>query len=70
MTLRELRESKYRAQVDVASALHVTVTSVSNWERGVQNPRLTQIREMAEYFGVDPDVVAQAVRESQQQAKS
>lgn len=70
MNLRQLRESKYRAQVDVASALHVTVTTVSNWERGVQNPRLTQIRELAKYLEVEPDVVAQAIRESQQQAQA
>jgi len=70
MTLKDLRESKFRTQIEIAAALHVAVTTVSRWESGVQTPRLPQLRELAEFLGVPPETVQQAVVESQRQAKA
>ena len=64
MTLKELRESKFMTQMQVAADLHVTVTTVSNWERGVQTPRLHQMVDMATMFGVTPEQVRDAVENS------
>ena len=64
MTLKELRESHYKTQIEVAAHCHVAPTTVSKWENGVQNPRLNQIVEMAELFNVSPQEVDAAIRDS------
>jgi repressor LexA len=66
MTLRELRESKFLTQLDVAFKVGVAPATVSNWELGKQEPRFAQIRALAELFGVTPQEIQDAVNKSKQ----
>lgn len=54
-TIRELREAKGMTQLEVAFQLKVTPATVSNWERGVFEPKATQLRAIAKLFGVSSD---------------
>ena len=69
MTLRELRESHFMTQTEVAAACAVTVTTVSNWERGEQQPRIVLIRKLAEVFQTTPQEIQQSVTETMHQAQ-
>jgi DNA-binding XRE family transcriptional regulator len=64
LTLKELRESRAYTQTEVAAACQVAVNTVSNWERGFSEPRLPQIRRLAELFKVTIAEVQDAVRSS------
>ena len=54
-TIRELREDHGLTQLEVAYRLKVTPATVSNWERGIYEPKVTQLRAMARLFGVRMD---------------
>ncbi len=51
-TIRQLREERGWAQLDVALRLGVSAAAVSNWERGRTVPRLEHRRRLAQLFGV------------------
>ena len=70
MTLRELREGRFMTQTEIAAFCAVTVTTVSNWERGEQQPRIVLIRKLAELFQTTPQDIQQALVETAQQAQS
>ena len=67
LTLKQLRESKYLMQFEVAEKLQVSPSSVSLWESGKREPDLRSIRELAVVYAVTPDVVQGAVQETQAQ---
>lgn len=52
-----LRKEHSMTQEQLAEALGVTFASVSKWERGVANPELNLIAEMADLFGVSFDAL-------------
>jgi len=54
-TIRKLREDHGLTQLEVAYRLKVTPATVSNWERGIYEPKVTQLRAMARLFGVRMD---------------
>ena len=54
-TIRELRTEREKTQRDIALHLKVTTATVYNWEQRTVEPRATQVREMAKYFGVSMD---------------
>jgi transcriptional regulator with XRE-family HTH domain len=54
-TIRELREEKGWTQLEVAYRAKVTPATVSNWERGVYEPKVSQLRTLARLFGVKMD---------------
>ena len=64
MTLRELREAKGLTQLEVAIELKTTPGTISNWERGAQEPRLAQVTALSKLYGVTEIVIIQAVRNS------
>ncbi len=66
MTLKDLREAKSLTQMEVAIELKTTPGTISNWERGVQEPRLAQIQALAKLYGVSADKIIQAVQDSKQ----
>lgn len=70
MTLKQLRESKYLMQMEVAEKLKVSPAAVSLWESGKRQPDLRNVRELAVVYAVAPDVVQQAVQETQAQRDS
>jgi putative transcriptional regulator len=56
-TIRELREAAGLTQLEVAYRVGVTPATVSNWERGVFEPKVSQLRKLAQLFGVSMDDV-------------
>ena len=56
-TIRELREARGWTQLQLAYKLGVTPATVSNWERGVFEPKAGQLRALARAFGVSMDEV-------------
>jgi len=54
-TIREYREERGWTQFELAVKVGVTPGAVSNWERGVSEPKVSQLRRLAEVFGVKMD---------------
>lgn len=50
--IRRLRRSRDMTQADLAKAIGVGATSVSNWERGDAEPLMGRVRAMAKLFRV------------------
>ncbi len=57
-TIEELRKAKGLTQLQVAYQINVTPATVSNWERGVYEPKVTQLRALARLFDVSMDGIA------------
>ena len=57
-TIRQLREERGWTQLELAYKLGVTPATVSNWERGVFDPKALQLRALARAFGVSMDDIA------------
>jgi len=53
--LRELRESKNIAQDTFALELDLSNSSVSRWENGLQQPAISVLFKLAQYFNVSTD---------------
>ena len=51
-TIRQYREERGWTQLELANKLEVTPATVYTWERGRNEPRVAQLRKMAELFGV------------------
>ena len=64
MTLKELREDHFLTQTEVGVHCGVTSTTVSNWERGEQQPRVPQIRKLAELYHMTPQAIQESVNET------
>jgi transcriptional regulator with XRE-family HTH domain len=54
-TIREFREQHGWTQFELAVKAGVTPSTVSNWERGIFEPKVSQLRKLAELFGVRMD---------------
>jgi transcriptional regulator with XRE-family HTH domain len=54
-TIRELREAHGMTQLELAVRIGVTPASVYNWESGRYQPRIKQLRDLAQAFGVSSD---------------
>lgn len=50
--LRTLRESRNMTQRELADMLKVSQTAIALWEKGVREPRLGQLRQIADALGV------------------
>jgi transcriptional regulator with XRE-family HTH domain len=57
-TIKQLREAKKWTQLDLANQLDVTPSTIYNWERGKVEPRVSQLRKLADVFGVRMDEIA------------
>jgi len=66
-TLKELREACYLTQAQVAERLGLSISNVSNWERGIYPPRRRLFPELAKLYGVTPQEIEAATRERPQQ---
>lgn len=53
--LRLLRREKRMTQQELADALEVKRATISNYEIGRRSPHLSELRRIAEYFGVGLD---------------
>jgi transcriptional regulator with XRE-family HTH domain len=56
-TIRELREQRGWSQFELAVKVGVTPGAVGKWERGISEPKATQLRSLAEAFGVLMDQI-------------
>lgn len=56
-TIKELREDQGWTQLDLAVKLGVTPTTISAWERGMYEPRASQLRALATVLGVPMDQI-------------
>jgi transcriptional regulator with XRE-family HTH domain len=56
-TIKELREAAGWTQLDLAFKIGVTPTTISAWERGMYEPRASQLRALAEAFSVRMDEI-------------
>ena len=63
-TIRELREQQGWTQLDLAYRARVTPATVSNWERGIYEPKVTQLRKLAKLFDVGSDDITLIVGEA------
>ncbi len=53
-TLRQLREASGLTQMEVATQLGVTITTVYNWERGASEPLGRHLQKLGRLYGVSP----------------
>ncbi|MDQ3533646.1 MAG: helix-turn-helix domain-containing protein [Actinomycetota bacterium] len=54
-TIQEYRKEAGLTQFELAVKLEVMPSTISNWERGLTEPRIGQLRAMARLFGVPSD---------------
>ncbi len=55
--IKELRKKHGLSQQELADALHVHQTAVSQWENGKTAPDLDNLQQMAKLFGVSTDYI-------------
>lgn len=67
LTLMKVRQIAGMTQKEWADLLGVTISTVSNWERGVQVPRLTflQTKRVMDASGLSIDQLAEAFNTTQ-----
>jgi transcriptional regulator with XRE-family HTH domain len=56
-TIRELREARGEAPMQLAAAIGVTLDEVVDWERGTTEPTMSRLRALTEHFGVRDDQI-------------
>jgi len=57
-TLKELRQACRLSQFELATLVGVTPSTVYNWERGRNEPRVTQLRTLARVLGTPMETIA------------
>ena len=58
LSIKTARLSKKLTQEEVAERLGVSVTTVSNWETGLNSPSLPEAAAMADMLGISIDRLA------------
>lgn len=53
--LRELRLDKCMSMKELAKELNTTDATISNWENGVNEPKISYLKAIAVYFDVSAD---------------
>lgn len=53
--LAELRRARQLTQKDLAQIMHVSVSTISNYETGIHFPDMEQLSELADFFQVTTD---------------
>lgn len=53
--LRELRTEKGLSMKQLAKAINTTDAAISNWENGINEPKIVYLKLIAIYFGVTTD---------------
>lgn len=66
MTLERLRINAALTQKQLAALVHVTPVTVFNWENGITEPRITNIRPLADALGVSISDIHAAIDETRQ----
>lgn len=55
MRLRELRTDKQMSMKQLAVAIGTTDAAVSNWENGINEPKISYVIRLCEFFNVSAD---------------
>ena len=53
--LRELRQEKGLSMKQLAKELNTTDAAVSNWENEINEPKISYLKTIAQYFNVSAD---------------
>ena len=53
--LRELRLDKKLSMKQLAKAINTTDAAVSNWENGINEPKISYLKALALFFNVSSD---------------
>lgn len=53
--LRELRQEKGLSMKQLAKELNTTDAAVSNWENEINEPKISYLKDIAQYFNVSAD---------------
>lgn len=69
-SLKRLREKAGISQKDVANALRYdTPQFVSNWERGISEPSIKSIKQLAKLYNTDANYLFECVRDAKMREK-
>jgi transcriptional regulator with XRE-family HTH domain len=55
--LKQLRESQFLSQEDLAKIAETTTSTINRLEKGKQTPRFATIRRLAKALGVNPSSI-------------
>lgn len=53
--LRELRQDKNLSMKQLAKEINTTDAAISNWENGINEPKISFLKSIAIYFNVSSD---------------
>lgn len=53
-TIREWRNARFLTQGELAEILGVSYFTISNWELGIKQPRMKNLRALAGALGIHP----------------
>lgn len=53
--LRELRQDRGLSMKQLAKAINTTDAAVSNWENGINEPKISYLKALALFFNVSSD---------------
>jgi transcriptional regulator with XRE-family HTH domain len=56
-TIQELREERGESRSDLAAAIGVTLSELTDWELGRAAPGVTRVRLLTEHFGIRDDQI-------------
>lgn len=56
-TIREWRNARFLTQGELGAMVGVSYFTISNWELGIKQPRVKNLRALAEALGVKPEQV-------------
>ena len=65
MELQGIREKAGLRQADVAKKLHVNVSAVSNWERGLNGIASKYLRPLTRLYGITESEIRAASEQAQ-----
>ena len=55
MRMRELRTDKQMSMKQLAVAIGTTDAAISNWENGINEPKISYVIRLCEFFNVSAD---------------
>lgn len=59
-TLKDLRQQAKKTSAEVAEVLNVTVSAVSNYEKGIRSISVEQIKPLSNLYGVTVEEIIDA----------
>lgn len=56
-TIREWRHGRYLTQGELGELVGVSYFTISNWELGIKQPRVKNLRALAQALGIGPEQI-------------